>query len=64
LYGWKSRDLIDRGLKPGTGTSESAELAAAERRIRELEDVVKILRKAAAAVETRCCPQKGGSSST
>jgi hypothetical protein len=24
LYGWKSRDLIDRGLRPGTPTSESA----------------------------------------
>lgn len=31
LYGWKSHDLIDRGLKPGTTTSESAELAAAQR---------------------------------
>jgi putative transposase len=51
LYGWKSRDLIDRGLKAGTTTSESAELAAAQRRIRELEDEVKILRRAAAAVE-------------
>lgn len=33
------------------GSAESAELAAAQRRIRELEDEVKILRKAAAAVE-------------
>ncbi len=38
LYGWKSRDLIDRGLKPGTTSRESAELAEAPRRIRELED--------------------------
>ena len=57
LYGWKSRDLIDRGLKAGTTTSESAELAEAQRRIRELEDEVKILRKAAAAVE-RVVPPK------
>jgi transposase InsO family protein/transposase-like protein len=58
LYGWKSRDLIDRGLKPGTTTSESTELAAAQLRIRELEDEVKILRKAAAAVE-QVVPPKG-----
>ena len=57
LYGWKSRDLIDRGLKAGTTTSESAELAEAQHRIRELEDEVKILRTAAAAVE-RVVPPK------
>lgn len=50
LYGWKSRDLIDRGLKAGTTTAESAELEAARHRIRELEEENKILRKAAAAV--------------
>ncbi|MDT5342894.1 MAG: putative transposase [Mycobacterium sp.] len=58
LYRWKSRDLIDRGLRPGTTSSESAALAAAQRRIRELEDEVKILRKAAAAVE-KVVPPKG-----
>lgn len=62
LYGWKSRDLIDRGLKPGTTSGESAELAAAQRRIRELEDEVRILRKAAAAVE-KVVPPKDGSGS-
>jgi transposase-like protein len=58
LYGWKSRDLIDRGLKPGITSSESAELAAAHRRIRDLEEEVKILRKAAVAVE-QVVPPKG-----
>jgi hypothetical protein len=47
----KSRDLIDGGLKPGSITSVSSELAAAHRRMRELQDEVKILWKAAAAVE-------------
>lgn len=51
LYRWKSQDLIDRGLKAGTTTSESAELAAARRRIKELEDEVKILRKMATRVD-------------
>ena len=63
LYGWKSRDLIDRGLNPRTTPSETAELAAAHRRIRELEDEVKILRKAAAAVE-QVVPPKGGTGSS
>src|SRR3954447_19661373 len=47
----RSRAVIDRGLKPGTTSGEPAELAAAQRRIHELEDEVKILRKAAAAVQ-------------
>jgi len=44
LYLWRQQDLIDRGLKPGTGRVESAELVAARKRIRELEEEVKILR--------------------
>lgn len=58
LYRWKSLDLIDRGLKPGTTTSASSELTAPQRRIRELEDEVKILRKAAAAVEKVVPPKE------
>jgi putative transposase len=60
LYRWKQQDLIDRGLKPATGRAESAELAAARRKIRDLEN--KILRKAAAAVE-QVVPPKSGSAS-
>jgi putative transposase len=51
LHRWRQRDLIDRGLKPGTASQENAALAAAQQRIRDLEDEVKILRKAAAAVQ-------------
>lgn len=51
LYRWKQQEVIDRGLKHGQSRTESAQLAAAERRIRDLEEEVKILRKAAAAVE-------------
>jgi transposase len=35
VYRWKAQDLIDRGLKPGTSTSERGELTAARRRITE-----------------------------
>jgi hypothetical protein len=52
LHQWKSRDLVDRGLKSPTPQQvESAALAAARARIAELETEVKILRKAASAVE-------------
>jgi transposase-like protein len=37
VYRWKAQDQVDRGVKPGTSTSERGELAAAKRRIRELE---------------------------
>ena len=51
LHRWKRQDLIDRGVKPGLTAVDSVELAAARQRIRDLEEEVKILRKAAAAVE-------------
>jgi transposase-like protein len=51
LYRWKKQDRVDRGLEPGTSRAESAELVAARQKIRDLEEEVKILRKAAAAVE-------------
>ena len=57
LHRWRHRDLVDRGLKPGTTGQESAELAAARARIGDLEEEVKILRKAAAAVEAVVRPK-------
>jgi putative transposase len=57
LYRWRDRNLVDRGLKPGTTAQESAGLAAAQARIRDLEEEVKILRKAAAAVEAVVRPK-------
>jgi putative transposase len=58
LYRWRHRDLVDRGLRPGPSTAESAELAAARNRIRDLEEELKILRKAAAAVEAVVRPKE------
>ncbi|NKQ59436.1 transposase [Amycolatopsis sp. K13G38] len=52
LHRWKSRDLLDRGLKsPTPGQAESVSPAEARARIAELETEVKILRKAAVVVE-------------
>jgi putative transposase len=57
LHRWRRRDWWDRGLRPGATSQESADLAAARIRIRELEEEVKILRKAAAAVEAVVPPK-------
>jgi len=64
LYRWKQQDLIDRGMKPASGRAASAELAAANRRIRELEEENKILRKsgrggAAGGAPKRTVPSRG-----
>jgi len=47
LAKWVRQDRIDRGEIAGTSTSESAELRAARRRIRELETELLIVRQAA-----------------
>jgi putative transposase len=57
LYGWKSRDLVDRALKEGRISRESAELGDARKRIRELKEQVKSLSKATAAVEAVAPPR-------
>lgn len=36
-YNWRTQGLIDHGLRVGTWTSHSADLAAARQRIREVE---------------------------
>lgn len=46
IYNWRNQDLIDRGLRPGVSTAESAELTAARRRIRELETELAVTRRA------------------
>ena len=47
LSKWVKQDRIDRGEIPGVSTTESAELRAARRRIRELETELVIVRQAA-----------------
>ena len=46
IYNWLNQDLVDRGLRPGVTTAESVELAAARRRIRELECELAVTRRA------------------
>lgn len=46
LHGWTKQDRIERGEVHGITASESAELRAARRRIRELETELAILTQA------------------
>ena len=50
LHTWRGQDRIDRGEIPGTTTTESAELRAARKRIRELETEMAIIRHAASGL--------------
>jgi putative transposase len=47
VYVWRKQHRIDQGLEPGLSSSERAELAAARRRIVQLETELKIARRAA-----------------
>ena len=60
IYGWRRRERVDRGLEPGLSTLERAELAAAKRRIRELEAELAVHRRAAELLKETSNP-KGGS---
>src|SRR5438309_10683503 len=46
IYFWRRQEEIDRGLAPGLSSLEREELAAAKRRIRELEIELAIHRRA------------------
>jgi transposase-like protein len=60
IYTWRRQDRIDRGLEPGLTSSETAELAAAKRRIAELETELRAMRRVMELVR-EVVPPKGGS---
>jgi len=60
IYIWRTQDRIDRGLDPGLTSAERTELAAAKRRIRELEAELEIHRRATDLLAERSDP-KGAS---
>jgi transposase-like protein len=60
IYTWRRQDRIDRGLEPGLASGEKAELAAAKRRIAELETELQAMRRAMELVR-EVVPPKGGS---
>ena len=59
ISGWRRQGQIDRGLAPGLSTVENAELAAAKRRIRELEAEVAAHRRAGELLQETVDPQGG-----
>ena len=63
VYNWRNQDQIDRGLRVGVSTSESAELTAARKRIRELETELAVTRRANELLKARSDPKDAGRSS-
>ena len=59
IYGWRRQEQIDRGLEPGLSTVEKSELAAATRRIRELEAELAVHRRAAELLKGTSDPKVG-----
>ena len=59
IYGWRRQERIDRGLEVGVSTLERAELAAAKRRIRELEAELAVHRRAAELLKETSHPKVG-----
>ncbi len=46
IYTWRRQDRIDRGLVPGLNSAEKEELAAAKRRVAQLEMELRATRRA------------------
>ena len=63
IYNWRNQDLVDRGLRPGVTTAESVELAAARKRIRELETELAVTKRAFEPLKEQTDP-KGASRSS
>jgi transposase-like protein len=58
IYDWRNQDQIDRGLRAGISTSESAELAAARKRIRELETELAVTKRANELLKAQSDPSR------
>jgi transposase len=63
LSKWLRQADVDDGVRPGRSSAESAELRAANRRIRLLEQENEVLRRAAAYLSQANLPGKGSTRS-
>lgn len=63
IYNWRNQDHVDRGLRAGVSTHESAELAAARKRIRELETELAATQRANELLKAQTDPKGDGRSS-
>jgi transposase-like protein len=59
IYTWRRQARIDAGVEVGLTSAEKAELAAARRRIRELETEVAIHRRAIELLKSETSPKDG-----
>jgi transposase-like protein len=57
IYTWRRQARVDAGLEAGASTSEQADLAAAKRRIRELETELAIHRRATELLKEKFDPK-------
>jgi transposase len=58
LNNWLAAADVEDGIKPGTTAAENAELRAAKRRVRQLEQENEVLRRAAAYLSQANLPGK------
>ena len=63
IYNWRNQDHVDRGLRAGVSTSESVELTAARKRIRELETELAVTKRANELLKAQTDPKGAGRSS-
>ena len=63
IYNWWNQERIDRGQRAGVSTTESAELAAARKRIRELETELAVTKRANELLKAQSDPKGAGRSS-
>lgn len=61
IYNWLKQDKVDRGESPGLSTEEALDLAAAKRRIKQLETELAVSRKVNEVFLERNLPPKGSS---
>jgi transposase len=59
IYTWRKQDRIDRGELDGLSTDQAIELAAAKRRIRQLETELAVSRKVNEVFLEQHLPPKG-----
>jgi transposase len=59
VYTWRRQDRIDNGLTPGLSSPEREELAAARRRIAQLETELAVTRRAAELLKDQAPPFDG-----
>jgi transposase len=61
IYNWLKQERIDRGEVPGLSTEEALDLAAAKRRIKQLETELAVSRKVNEVFLDGDLPPKGSS---